>query len=369
MIRLPREFMWTDVESMESFLQDPLNRELYNVYKEVKDAPFKIRMSDEKVFNELYYLCVSLKFGNITIDELDSVILADLGFSYAPGLLSSMVYAVFILQDRFTRPEFVYGLYSRLNQNKSWYYETFNNFASNHKESYKTDFSPKPESAIKAINRVKNWEDLTFNYGREDIIRILRIWKRKEDKLLILDSITEAFKSHHRDDAGTFSSNGVSHYFPIEIGDLQMLRDRILKYKELTSPVSFQNKDPQLTSCVVKDNEIARVEKNSTETRDNEITILKYPFVVKIELIDDIINKMHSFLRGKSSPKDKMMPIRAAQDAGVIRRPTYSEIKKAFGEEFISNSSYHNYTDPGKKPFVDNNIFDLMVNEFKKLID
>ena len=361
--------MWTDVESMESFLQDPLNRELYNVYKEVKDAPFKIRMSDEKVFNELYYLCVSLKFGNITIDELESIILADLGFSYAPGLLISMVYAVFWLQDHSIRPEFVFALYTRLNQKRNWYYETFYNFASNLKENYKTDFSPKPESAILAINRVKNWEDLTFNYGRDDIIRILRIWKKKEDKLLILDSITEAFISHHREDAGKLSSNGIPNYFPIEISDLQLMRDKILKHKELSSPVLIQNEDPHFASCVVKENEIAKFEKDSTDTQDNEITILKYPFVVKIELIDDIINKMHSFLRGKSSPKDKMMPIRAAQDAGVIRRPTYSEIKKAFGDIFISNSSYHNYTDPAKKPFSDNNIFDLMVNEFKKLIE
>ena len=54
-IKLPREFLWQDYKSMDEFLEEPINQDLYKVYLTVKDAPFKITMPDVKVFNELYY--------------------------------------------------------------------------------------------------------------------------------------------------------------------------------------------------------------------------------------------------------------------------------------------------------------------------
>ena len=85
--------------------------------------------------------------------------------------------------------------------------------------------------------------------------------------------------------------------------------------------------------------------------------------------LQEIEQKLHALLKGKTSPKDRMMPIRAAIDAGVIRRPTYTELQSTFGKDFVANSSYHNYTNPDKHPYDANPSFTLLVSEFKKIVE
>jgi hypothetical protein len=94
----------------------------------------------------------------------------------------------------------------------------------------------------------------------------------------------------------------------------------------------------------------------------------KYQFVINITKSQEVINKILIYLNGKSSPRDVMMPIRAAIDAGVIRRPTYGELQLSFPDYCPQHkSSVSEYTNPNKHPYIEE-AYNAMVEEFKKLV-
>lgn len=82
-----------------------------------------------------------------------------------------------------------------------------------------------------------------------------------------------------------------------------------------------------------------------------------------------IISRLHQLMEGKTKPKDVMMPVRAAMDAGVIRRPTDEEFCNEFGADSVkSKSSINDYTNPEKAPYNGAD-FETMKEEFKRIKD
>lgn len=92
-----------------------------------------------------------------------------------------------------------------------------------------------------------------------------------------------------------------------------------------------------------------------------------YPFVTSTAHTDAVISKILSYLEGKapSQAKDVMKPLRAAQDAGVIRRITYEEMKAAFPAYCpASKASVSKYTKEDEMPYIDQ-AFKDMVEDFR----
>ena len=69
----------------------------------------------------------------------------------------------------------------------------------------------------------------------------------------------------------------------------------------------------------------------------------------------------------KSKPKDIMLPLRAAMEAGVIRRPTWAEFIAEFGSKRASKGSLSSYTDTTKVKFDGEPQFMTMVEDFRRL--
>ena len=91
---------------------------------------------------------------------------------------------------------------------------------------------------------------------------------------------------------------------------------------------------------------------------------------IKPELSQPIIDLICEFLIGKDKehPRDIMMPIRAAMDAGVIHRPTFDQLKQLFPDFCPKNkSSVSYYTKSDYEPY-EGQAYKNMVEEFKKLI-
>jgi len=85
--------------------------------------------------------------------------------------------------------------------------------------------------------------------------------------------------------------------------------------------------------------------------------------------ITPIIKKLHQLMEGKQKPKDVMMPIRAAMDAGAIRRPTDEEFCNEFGTDRVKGkSSINDYTNPDRSPYKGPD-FEAMKTEFKTIIE
>lgn len=108
-------------------------------------------------------------------------------------------------------------------------------------------------------------------------------------------------------------------------------------------------------------------ELNTMISNDSKVEGNPYAFVVKPDMIKTVVYKIKEYQKGKNGPKQLTMPVRAAMDAGVIERPTYGQYSAI--EEFssIDKSSFSNYTNPEKTPYV-GEAFDAMVRDFQTLI-
>ena len=90
--------------------------------------------------------------------------------------------------------------------------------------------------------------------------------------------------------------------------------------------------------------------------------------VTKPECAEKVVTRLHELSDGKQKPRDMMMPMRAAMEAGALRRPTWAEYMSEFGCKRTSKTSLSDYTDPTKNKFEDDPQFWVMVDEFLRLI-
>ena len=83
------------------------------------------------------------------------------------------------------------------------------------------------------------------------------------------------------------------------------------------------------------------------------------------EKADAVIEMLHKHTNGKRQPRDFIMPIRAAQDAGAIRRPTFVEAESEFGTGHFSKGSFSHWTNDDTKYYGTD--YTNMVEVFKRL--
>lgn len=86
------------------------------------------------------------------------------------------------------------------------------------------------------------------------------------------------------------------------------------------------------------------------------------------ECADKVISRLHVLMSGKLKPRDVLMPLRAAIEAGAIRRPTWAEFISEFGSKLASKTSLSGYTDPTKDKYGDDPQFWAMVDDFRQMI-
>ena len=90
--------------------------------------------------------------------------------------------------------------------------------------------------------------------------------------------------------------------------------------------------------------------------------------VIQSDKTDAVTGMIRSLMEGKSKPKDVLMPVRAAMDAGAIRRPTWEEFRREFGTQRVKNkSSFSAYTDTRENKY-EGEPFATMVEQFRKIV-
>lgn len=92
------------------------------------------------------------------------------------------------------------------------------------------------------------------------------------------------------------------------------------------------------------------------------------PAIIDASNAAEVIILLRQLMEGKTKPKDVLMPVRAAMDAGVIRRPTWEEFCQEFGLWRVRNkSSFSGYTNPDNKPYTGAD-FEMMKDKFRRLV-
>lgn len=88
--------------------------------------------------------------------------------------------------------------------------------------------------------------------------------------------------------------------------------------------------------------------------------------VVDASKTEAVIAELRRLMEGKTKPKDVLEPVRAAIEAGVIRRPTWEEFASEFAGMVRSKASFSDYTNPGRVPYEGAD-FDVMTEAFRQL--
>lgn len=107
--------------------------------------------------------------------------------------------------------------------------------------------------------------------------------------------------------------------------------------------------------------------KRKLGVRNYNPTASVFPFINDSKNADLILSKIKKYQSGKTKAKDLAMPVRAAIDAGVIRRPSFCEYDDVEGFAKIPRSSLSDYTKPGQHPY-DSAAYENIVKEFKNIV-
>ena len=118
---------------------------------------------------------------------------------------------------------------------------------------------------------------------------------------------------------------------------------------------------------VGKDEEVKQTERYNPSSPLNSTSPFT-PAVIDTTKAEAVITLLRQLMEGKTKPKDVLMPVRAAMDAGVIRRPTWEEFCQEFGSYRLkSKTSFSDYTNPDKSPYTGAD-FQMMKEKFRKLV-
>lgn len=104
------------------------------------------------------------------------------------------------------------------------------------------------------------------------------------------------------------------------------------------------------------------------QTYSHEDESQSVPIVIDKDKVKEVIALLRQLMEGKTKPKDVLMPVRAAMEAGVIRRPTWEEFCQEFGSYRLkSKTSFSDYTNPEKSPYTGAD-FQMMKEKFRQLV-
>lgn len=184
---LPREFLWTELNTMDEFFRlDPVNEAFFETFVMLREEPFGVTIDAVKVFNEVYFHITDFYFKQAMgyrYYYYISDIKANLGWNYSAELVISMAYWLTKLSPRNRTHAFKVPRYSELQDCDYW--EPFRQCYEQLKKSYKRlkyDFKPRPVSPDSLRNKYFNWADLTDYYDVGAIRFILDQWDDIADK-------------------------------------------------------------------------------------------------------------------------------------------------------------------------------------------
>lgn len=109
-------------------------------------------------------------------------------------------------------------------------------------------------------------------------------------------------------------------------------------------------------------------EKASAEKPFREAVRTSFSLVViNADCPEKVILRLHELIDKQTSPKDVVMPIRAAMEAGVIRRPTWGEFCAEFGDNKLrAKSSFSRYTESAYQ--YEGEDFKVMIENFRTFL-
>ncbi len=205
-MNLERELMFTDRTDIDDYLNESiLNKELYDLYIQIKDVEYYWKHTSIETFNEVYYQCTRIfndphPEENIYTNYLDNA-KNTLGTRYASNLVFAIVNAIFcVMKQRPANVDYFQNVYDDSIRSDNKYYNEFLSLASRFidKHGYvdlKFPFNPCCNNI--GIHQRKDWVKITNDFDQKTIIKIIDRFSKALDKKFVLSFIENAFESEN----------------------------------------------------------------------------------------------------------------------------------------------------------------------------
>lgn len=198
--KLPRELLWTEIRTIDRFLEEPVNREMYDLILLAKDNISQLLDYESvvlKVFNEVYYQCTRIEYEadpDVRIGDMKSDIKANLGLLHYARVVYYFIY--FLLSHRSNNSRIAEQYKKAFRRQVSRYIDvygvdTYNRMMNTTK--YHIDLTPQPVPAKELKGSFLDWETITNTYDKESIIAIKNLYDDHNDKKEVMDIIENNF--------------------------------------------------------------------------------------------------------------------------------------------------------------------------------
>ena len=164
---------------------------------------------------------------------------------------------------------------------------------------------------------------------------------------------------------------GTAHELTLETAEIKINGDAKIETNQVHIQTN-QIDQPLMAAEEIHEPENTDSDKiDTTPASPRNTTPKSSPFtsaVIDASKAPQVIILLRQLMEGKTKPKDVLMPVRAAMEAGVIRRPTWEEFCQEFGSYRLkSKTSFSNYTNPDNKPYAGAD-FEMMKEKFRQLL-
>ena len=199
-----RPFIHRERTDIDAYLEESqLWTDIYEMFINIKDNGYNLKVPSIKMFNEVHYQCVRLMLDphpeeNIWANYLNPA-KESLGWRYASDLCFSLVYVVlsFVKKPPPQIPRFLRLLKEKKMKTEEWYFPYCKNFVFNTRgRNYEVSLKPCPEKPDKIYymyGDTFSWQEATCDFDQERIRDIVRLWKTKEEQLEVLQLIENNF--------------------------------------------------------------------------------------------------------------------------------------------------------------------------------
>lgn len=372
---ITRELIYEDKSHIEAFginVKGTLNHLLYKKWLlYLPDLrPDLVGYNDRKlaVFNDAYYICTIV----LMIKSCDQYLSYYLKQTKIPSVVIPMVFLYVSRLDIQTqeRIDLLKVIEAATKIHEDWHQNLICL-----KKAVKTGKCSINSSAFKRRDYTPefllgiDWREVTDNFTVQGINKVLRhLAKNEEETNMILDAIKEGVNKAEND---YLSSMIPDNYTPDEDSELIYCNpsDDVLD----NCPMDFFDDRRCLIDEIKENVPVLRLEVRPTEqTLENISDDVLSDFeslVIEPKYAEKVVQRIHELIKGQTRPKSIVMPIRAAMDAGVMKRPTWGQFITEFGEDLIkSKTSFSNWTNSDTHSYF-GDAFETMKKNFKDMIE
>ena len=197
--KLPRALLWTDLDSMNEFLMEPVNRDMYEVILKINKYSSTF-LDDEvtNIFNEVYYQCTRIIYEqkpNKLLRDYIIDIKSNIGSFNNANIVYALIY--FLLYHRPNNSNIVMEYCSLF----------YRRFAKNDKDVkravfemsfppriYDVELSPKPCKTRLLDKMLIDWDEVTNHYDKESIDCIVNLYNEVAERKNIYSLIEKAYE-------------------------------------------------------------------------------------------------------------------------------------------------------------------------------